>query len=170
MQIQTHVMSGWCVASWFDLDPRERFFAMIAAAAADLDGLGILVSYDAYAAYHHVLGHNLLFGIIVPALLTTFSTHRRKAFWLFLGLFPLHLILDYFGSGPGWGICYLWPFSNWVILNPHAWEFVSWQNIFAAACFLLWIVVTAIKAGRTPLELPMPVLDQKMVRFLRREG
>ena len=49
-------MSGWCVADLFELTARERLFAMVAASAADLDGLGILISYDDYVAYHHVLG------------------------------------------------------------------------------------------------------------------
>ena len=168
MQVQTHLMSGWCVASWSDLDARERFFAMIAASAADVDGLGIIVSYDAYAAYHHVLAHNLPFGVVVSALLAAYSTHRKKAFWLYLGLFHLHLILDYFGSGPGWGIDYFWPFSRWKIINPYAWEFASWQNFCAAAFFLLWTIIIAFRAGRTPLEFPMPELDRKIVRRLRR--
>ena len=168
MQIQTHAMSGWCAADLFDLTPRERVFAMIAASVADLDGLGILVSSDAYVAYHHVLGHNFLFGGISATVLTAFSTHRLKAFWLYLALFHLHLILDYFGSGPGWGIYYLWPFSRLEIENPNAWEFFSWQNICAAGFFLLWTLAIVIKSGRTPLELFMPSLDQKIVRAFRR--
>lgn len=170
MQVQTHVMSGWCAADLFELTARERLFAMIAASAADLDGLGILISYDDYVAYHHVLGHNLPFGLVVAGVLATFSTHRVKAFCLFLALFHLHLILDYFGSGPGWGILYLWPFSNREILNPNAWEFLSWQNLCAAGLFLLWTVAIVIKSGRTPLELIMPSLDQKIVRAFRRSG
>lgn len=170
MHIQTHVMSGWCVGNLFGLTARERFFAMAAASAADVDGLGILVSYDAYTAFHHVLGHNLLFGVGLLAVLTTFSTHRLKVFWLYLALFHLHLVMDYFGSGPGWGIAYFWPFSTWEIINPSAWEFLSWQNLCAAGLLLSWSIGIGIKQGRTPLELPMPVLDQKIVRFIRRDA
>ncbi len=170
MQVQTHVMSGWCIADLFDLTARERLFAMVAASAADLDGLGILVSYDDYVAYHHVLGHNLLFGTLVSAVLAAFSTHRAKAFGLFLALFHLHLILDYFGSGPGWGIHYFWPFSRMEIINPDAWNFVSWQNILAASLFLLWTLAIIVKSKRTPLELIMPSLDQKLVRFFNRQA
>src|SRR5437016_3393863 len=39
MHIQTHIMSGWCAASLFPLTARQRLACMIAASAADLDGL-----------------------------------------------------------------------------------------------------------------------------------
>lgn len=163
MHIQTHVMSGWCVADLFDLTAKERLFAMVAASVADLDGLGIVISSDHYVAYHHVLGHNLLFGVLVSSLLTAFSTRRAKRFCLFLALFHLHLVLDYFGSGPGWGIFYLWPFSRLEIINPNAWDFFSWQNICAAGTFLLWTIAIIFKSKRTPLEVIMPSLDTKIV-------
>ena len=161
-------MSGWCVADLFDLTPRERLFAMIAASAADLDGLGILISIDYYAAYHHVLGHNLLFAVITSSVLTPFCTHRSKAFFLFFALFHLHLFLDYLGSGPEWPIYYLWPFSGLAIRNPQSWEISSWQDICAAGIFFLWLLAIAIRRGRTPLEAIMPSLDQKIVRTLKR--
>lgn len=168
MQIQTHVMSGWCSADSFNLTPRERMFCMVAASVADLDGLGILVSQDAYVAYHHLLGHNLLFGVVSSAMLTGFSTHRSKVFWLYLALFHLHLVLDYFGSGPGWPIYYWWPFSNREIVNPNGWEFLSWQNFCAAGAFLIWVIAIIFKSKRTPLEAIMPSLDKKIVRAFNR--
>ena len=144
-------------------------FAMIAASAADLDGLGIVISQDDYVAFHHVLGHNLMFAVVTASVLTIFSTHWLKAFGLFLALFHLHLVLDYFGSGPGWGISYFWPFSRYEILNPNAWEFFSWQNLCAAGVFLFWTIAIIFRNRRTPLEAIMPVLDQKIVRVLKRE-
>lgn len=167
MHIQTHILSGWCVADCFDLTPRERFLAMVAASSADVDGLGILVSIECYAEYHHVLAHNALFGGLLATVLAVFSMHRIKAFWLFLALFHLHLILDYYGSGLGWGIRYLWPFSNHEVLNPNAWELASWQNMCTTVALLVWTVVIAIKRRRTPLEVIMPSLDQKFVMAFR---
>ncbi|HSI16051.1 MAG TPA: metal-dependent hydrolase [Chthoniobacter sp.] len=168
MHVQTHLMSGWCAADLLDLTPRERLFAMIAAAVADLDGLGVVVSVDYYVAYHHLLGHNFLFGIIASGILTIFSTHRLKAFCLYLALFHLHLVLDLLGSGPEWGIHYLWPFSSAEIQNPRGWELFSWQNFCAAALLLAWTFVIAIRHKRTPLEVIAPSLDQKLVHILRR--
>ena len=167
MHIQTHILSGWCAADCLELTPRERCLAMVAASAADLDGLGILVSPECYAAYHHVLAHNVLFGVLLAASLTAFSRQRFKTFWLYLALFHLHLILDYFGSGLGWGIAYWWPFSDHEMLNPHAWELASWQNVLATAFLLVWTIVIAKRKRRTPIEVIFPSLDRKFVMAFR---
>ena len=81
-------MSGWCVADLFDLTPKERLFCMAAASVADVDGLGILVSQDAYLTYHHLLGHNLW---LAPAL----ANHRRMRYGG----------IDLPGEAPSWPIC-----------------------------------------------------------------
>src|SRR5438045_101828 len=106
-------MSGWCVASLFRLTPRERLFCMAAASLADVDGLSIVFGREAYWDYHHVLGHNVVFAVLVALILTAFSTHRPMAFALYVALAHLHLVLDYFGAGPNWRIYYLWPLSRW---------------------------------------------------------
>ena len=170
MHIQTHVLSGWCVANLLDLAPRERALAMVAATAADLDGLGLLVSLEAYGEYHHVLAHNILFGLFLSALLTVFSPHRVKAFLLYLALFHLHLVLDLFGSGPGWGVCYLWPFRDTEFRTRQAWAFVSWQNFLAVCVFLSWTIVIVVRKGRTPLEAIWPSLDRKIVQRYSRSA
>lgn len=171
MHVQTHIMSGWCIADLFDLTPRERLFAMIAASAADADGLGLLVSIDYYVQYHHVLAHNLPFAVVLAILLAFFSKHRWKAFWLYLGLCHLHLMMDYFGSGPAWGFLYLWPFSEAMTQNVHAWELASWQNVVVTAALIAWTIVIAIKTGRTPFELVATSIDRKIVEALRlRQG
>lgn len=169
MHIQTHVMSGWCVADLFDLTPRERFFAMIAAAAADVDGLGIVVSWELYGEYHHVLAHNAVFGVLLASGLAAFSRKRLRALGLYLVLYHLHLVLDYYGSGPGWGIAYLWPFSEELWLSPDAWELASWQNLVAGVVLLGWTLWIAIRKRRTPLEFIAPKWDKRAVRTLRRE-
>ena len=168
MHIQTHVMSGWCIGNCFQLTPRERLFCMLAAGLADLDGLGILAGQEAYWDYHHIVGHNLLVALALASGLTLFSTNRQRAFWVYLGLFHLHLVMDYLGSGPGWPICYLWPLSRWELVNWNSWELFSWQNIaFGLGC-LTWVIAIAIRKGRTPLEAIMPKLDVQLVEWLRK--
>ena len=170
MHIQTHILSGWCVANLpSHFTPRERFFCMLAASLADGDGLSILAGQEAYWDYHHTLGHNLPFGVLLCVTLAALSTHRLAALCICLALFHLHLLLDYFGSGPGWGIPYLWPFSKHAWVNPHAWAFYSWQNITAAVALLAWTIRIARRHGRTPLEALMPRLDRQLVALLRRE-
>ena len=69
MHIQTHILSGWCIANQFNFSPRERALCMIAAAIADLDGSGIFFGQKYYWEYHHKLGHNLFFGLLSSLLL-----------------------------------------------------------------------------------------------------
>jgi len=168
MHIQTHVLSGWCVGNLLPLTARERMFCMIAAAAQDLDGLGIILSEELYWDYHHKLGHCALFGVVASLLLTAFSTHRVLAFPTYFSLFHLHLVLDYLGSGPGWPLYYWWPFSEAEWLNPRAWPFFSWQNIATAFGMVGWTIWIAIRHERTPLERLMPSLDEKAVAWLHR--
>lgn len=166
MHIQTHLMSGWCMANQVELTARERALAMVAASAADLDGLGLLVSMEFYATYHHVLGHNLLFGVLLSSILTVFSTHRLKAFLLYLALFHLHLLMDYFGSGPGWGVVYWWPFSLVSYESAYAWSLGAWQNMVTACFLLVWVLVIILRKRRTPLEAIWPRLDKEIVQQL----
>jgi hypothetical protein len=160
-------MSGWCLANLLPLAPRERLLCMAAATLPDLDGLGILISEHYYTEYHHVLGHNLTFGVVLAALLTAFSKRNRPlAFVAYLALFHLHLVMDYYGSGPGWYIPYLWPWrdgpdARWM--HPAPWNFYSWQNLLAAFLFLLWTLGIAWRLKRTPLEAIMPPLDRQLV-------
>lgn len=168
MHVQTHLLSGWCIANYLDLSPRERLFAMIAAAAADVDGISRVAGEEAYEQWHHTFGHNLWFALIVSAGLAAFSSRRWFALLLYLGLFHLHLLMDYYGSGPGWPIYYLWPMKVALLRNPNAWEFYSWQNLTIFAALLAWTVWIAIRRGRTPLEAIMPSLDAKIVAWLRK--
>ena len=164
MHIPTHIMSGWCVGNLLPLSARQRMFCMIAASAADLDGVGVIVSQRAYWDWHHVAGHNLFAAVAIAGILTIPSQPRRLfAFVVYLALAHLHLLMDYFGSGPGWPIYYLWPASRQKIVNPGAWEFFSWQNILIAAMLLAWTILIAWSKRRTPLEAIMPNLDRQLV-------
>jgi len=163
-------MSGWLAANCFDLTPRQRFFCMLAAAVPDLDGLGIVVGGDAYLKYHHVLGHNLLFAVIVSVLLAWWSERQRwKALAIYFGLFHLHLLLDLVGSGELWTIQYLWPFSAREFSTEYCWAFYSWQNLTAGGLALALTIGVIFWKKRTPLEYVMPKLDRDLTAwFLRR--
>ena len=164
MHIQTHILSGWCLANMLPLSPRERLFSMIAATLPDIDGISFIFGQEAYWNYHHILGHNLLLGLLSSAVLAAFLGRRIMAFFVFLGLFHLHLAMDYFGSGPEWPILYFWPVSRWQIVNHEGWEFFSWQNQLAFCLLFIGTLWIAYRQRRTPLEFLMPQLDRKLVR------
>jgi hypothetical protein len=167
MHIPTHILSGWCVGNALGrMSARERLFCMIAATAPDLDGLGYVVSMDAYWDYHHKLGHGIFAAVFIAGVLTLFSDHKRLAFVTYFALAHLHFVLDYFGSGPGWPIHYLWPASDWGIVNPRAWPFTSWQNYAAFSALLAWTVWIAARYRRTPIEVLTPRLDRAIIARL----
>ena len=139
---------------------------MLAASLADLDGLSILAGQEAYWDYHHTLGHNLPFGLVLCTVLASLSTRRVLALCVYLALFHLHLLLDYYGSGPGWGIPYLWPFDSHQWVRRDAWPFYSWQNITTAFILIAWTLWIARRQRRTPLEALMPRLDRQLVDLI----
>jgi inner membrane protein len=164
MHLQTHLMSGWCAGNLLpSLGARERLFCMIAAVAPDFDGVGRVFGEEAYWDYHHVVGHNLAFAVVLSAALAAFSTKRVLAFAAYFALAHLHLLMDYFGSGPGWGIPYFWPFDKHAYTSPNAWAFYSWQNLSTAGVMLAWTLLIVDRYGRTPLERLMPSLDRQLV-------
>jgi inner membrane protein len=171
MHVPTHIMAGWCIGNLFPLTPRERVACMAAAALPDLDGLSIVAGESAYQTYHHLLGHNLLFALVIATTLSAFSRGRRIAsvFILYLALAHSHLLMDYFGSGPNWPIYYLWPFDwSFKFRNQNGWEFTSWQNTTTAAILLIWTIAIAIVKRRTPVELLTLGLDEQLVKSARR--
>lgn len=172
MHIPTHILSGWCFGNLLRFTPRERAMCMLAASLPDIDGLGAIAKIwgndDWYWDYHHKLGHNLLFGLVTSAILALFSRHRWKAAAMYVALFHLHLLMDYYGSGEGWAIDYYWPFSNDVWMNPNPWALTSWQNYTAAGLLLLWTLGIILLKRRSPLEAPMPSLDRQIVALFTR--
>ena len=128
----------------------------------DFDGLGILIDVKYYHKFHHVIGHNFLVGVILAAALVFISGGQRlKWFLIYFGIFHVHLVLDLLGSGPGWGLYYLWPFSMSYYESPYVWELQSWQNGVAMYFILIWVIVLYNKTSRTPLEVISVSMDQK---------
>ena len=167
MHIPTHTLSGWVLANAVSkLDARGRLFCMIAASAADLDGIGFLFGEEAYWRFHHVVGHNVLVGVVSSALLGCFARRGRAiTFLACVTCFHLHLLLDFYGSGIGWQIHYLWPFDPSGFKTDAAWPLMSWQNY---ASFVLLVIATGLIAWRkrrTPLELIAPRLNDKLIRI-----
>src|SRR5439155_16872889 len=107
----THFLMGWAVANSVpSLAKRERAMVTWASVVPDVDGLGIIAErltqnshhpLTWWSDYHHVLGHNLGFAIIVGALAAIFANQRIKVTLLVLISFHLHLLADLVGArGP----------------------------------------------------------------------
>jgi len=160
-----HAEIGW-LCSQSRASRRERWVITAAAILPDLDGAGILFSDELYAAWHHKVGHGLpaAVGFTVLALLVTRS-------WRVAGLaclaFHTHIVADLVGSGPGWPIWYLWPWSELEWLPSWQWDLASWQNSLIGLAFTLAGLSGALWWKRTPVELFSTKADAAVVATLR---
>jgi hypothetical protein len=166
----THVLAGWCAGNLLTLTPKERALCIVASLLPDIDVLSLIAGVPAYHAYHHVLAHGLTFGLVATLATTWLTRCSPKASAMFFALFRLHLVMDLFGSGPGWGIAYLWPWSDRMIYSSHAWSFSGGQNWVAFLLVAAWNVVIALVYRRTPLEWLASRLDALAVNILKKKS
>ncbi|HPM76937.1 MAG TPA: metal-dependent hydrolase [bacterium] len=180
----THFFVGWAAANAAALSRRERAVVVLAGIAPDVDGLGIVAEAltkhtDApllwWSQYHHVLAHNLWFGLALAATASALATRRWATAGLALLAFHLHLLGDLIGArgpdGDQWPIPYLWPFSTklqlaWV----HQWALNAWPNFVLTAALLFLTLYLAARRGFSPLEFISTKADAKFVETLRRRG
>jgi hypothetical protein len=168
LHIPTHLMLSWAVGHRLQAR-RDRRLVAWAGVASDLDGLSILAGVDAYGRWHHVLTHGLLAGLIIAIVFTYWAKDRVKVWWLALGVFHLHLLCDFLGSGIDWPIQYFWPIKNTFYHTPYGWELDSWQNWIAAVTVLLVCGRLAIRSGHSVAEtLCSSAIDEAVVATLRR--
>lgn len=183
MHVGTHFFAGWLVAAAAPgLGRRERGMIALAGVAPDLDGLGIVAEYATvnwarplpwYSLYHHVLGHNLGFALVVTAAVALLArTRRAVAAALAFVSFHLHLLFDLAGSrgsdGYQWPIPYLAPFSSrWQLSWNGQWWLGAWQNTALTVGLLLLTVALAWRAGYSPAMLVSDRADRVFVRTLR---
>src|SRR5206468_8914656 len=106
----THGLVSWLVASAAPISRRDRALVTLAGVVPDLDGLGIVAELTTassrapllwWSEYHHVLCHNIGFGIVVVVAAFLCATKRGLTALLALFTFHLHLFGDILGSrGP----------------------------------------------------------------------
>lgn len=179
----THLFIGWLTANTAQVNRRERIIITLAGIAPDMDGLVIVGDFlakknteqlELWSTYHHVLGHNMGFAILV--LLTAYLLARgRKIITAFLAgiSFHLHLLGDLIGSrGPDgyqWPIPYLEPFSGiWQWAWQGQWVLNSWQNFLVTVLALGIIFYLAWKRGYSPLEIISSKADRSFIVTLRK--
>ena len=161
----THFLMGWAVASSTpSLTKRDRAIVTLASVVPDLDGLGIIVErltqnskhpLTWWTDYHHVLGHNIGFAVIVAVLAAIFGKQKSKAALLAFLSFHLHLLGDLIGArgpdGDQWPIPYLLPFSHRLELTLSGqWALNAWPN-FVITAVLIAIAFALAKGDWRPV-------------------
>jgi inner membrane protein len=178
----THFFVGWTLANAApSLSKRERALVTLASVAPDIDGLGIIAEkltqnsahpVNWWSDYHHVLGHNIGFAILVSVMATLLARQKLKVLLLAFVSFHLHLLGDLVGArgpdGDQWPIPYLLPFSNRVYLTwSGQWALNAWQNMVITAVLIGTAVVLARARGFSPLEMFSTKADAGFVRAIR---
>lgn len=177
----THLLISWAVADADNLNKRERAIVTVAGVAPDVDAFGIVAEaltresdrpLTWWTDYHHVLGHNLVFGLVVAVVSFALATKRWKTATLAFLTFHLHLLCDVIGArgpeGYQWPVPYFYPFSEWEWTWDGQWELNAWPNFVVTGIVLLITFYWAWKEGHSPLEMVSASADKAFVETLRR--
>ena len=183
MNIITHFLIGWVVASVpRQSSRRDRALIAFSSVAPDLDGFGLLpelLTRDSsdplfwWTDYHHRLGHNLPFAVVVTAVAISLANRKALVGLLSFIAFHLHLAGDLIGSrGPDgyqWPIPYLAPFRDQPELSwSGQWALNAWPNILLTVLLLALTFVLGWRRGYSALECFSTRADQVFVAAIRR--
>ena len=179
----THYLISWVVANSAKLERKERAIVTLAGVAPDLDGLGIVPEWltrnsshplNWFSEYHHTLGHNLGFAIVVTGVSCLIASRgwKLKAALFACLTFHLHLFCDLIGArgpeGEQWPIPYLAPFSQaWQWSWHGQWALNAWPNFVITFAALGATFYLAWKRGFSPLETFSRKADTMFVAALR---
>jgi inner membrane protein len=178
----THFIVGWTVANSVPcLSKRERAFVTWASVVPDIDGLGIIAEWmtrnsihplNWWSDYHHVLGHNIGFALVVSSIAAMFAKQKVITTLLVFISVHLHLIGDLIGArGPDgfqWPIPYLLPFTKQPeLVWSGQWELNAWPNVLITALLLIATIMLARQRGFSPLETFSAKADATFIRVLR---
>ncbi|RMG08066.1 MAG: metal-dependent hydrolase [Planctomycetota bacterium] len=180
----THALVSWAVGTFVPRSTRrDRVLVTLAGLVPDVDGFGAPIDLFTRAftesptrlfhAYHHEL-HCVGWAVVACGVLAALAERGRRAllgaFCLFA--FHLHLLCDVAGAkgpdGSQWEIPYLLPFSRaWQWKVSWQWELNAWPNILLTLLLLGYCVYTALRSGRTVVEVASLRIDRALVRTLR---
>jgi len=177
----THLLVGWSVGAASGLDRRDRVIVAITGVIPDVDGLGLAADLltagssqptDLWGEYHHVLGHNLGFGLLCTGFAFALARRRARTGTLALLSFHLHLLGDLVGArgpdGEQWPFSYLSPFSDaWIWVWSGQWALNAWPNFALTLALLFLALRCAWRHGYSPLELLSRRADAEVANALR---
>jgi inner membrane protein len=176
----THLLVGWMVAQ-AGRTRKERAVIALAGVAPDLDGIGIvpevLTAHSEhpllwFSQYHHVLGHNIGFALVVAVVASLLCRSWKIAALAFLS-FHLHLFCDLIGArgpeGYQWPLPYLLPFSDtWQWVWSGQWQLNAWPNFVITFALLAATFYLAWRRGFSPVEMISQKWDAEFVGTLRK--
>jgi len=177
----THLLISWSVANISKINRRERALVTLAGVVPDIDGAGLIIDVFSHGSdqplqlwsmYHHILGHNIGFGLLLVIVTFALSTRRWATSLLVFMSFHLHLLCDLLGSkGPDgyqWPIPYLFPFSDaWQWTWAYQWQLNAWPNFAITIFTILLILFFSWKNGLSPLEIVSLKANRSFVDALR---
>ena len=177
----THLLISWSVANISKINRRERALVTLAGVLPDIDGAGLIIDVFSHGSdqplqlwsmYHHILGHNIGFGLLLVIVTFALSTRRLVTSLLVFMSFHLHLLCDLLGSkGPDgyqWPIPYLFPFSDaWQWTWAYQWQLNAWPNFAITIFTILLILFFSWKNGLSPLEIVSLKANRSFVDALR---
>ena len=177
----THLLISWSVANISKINRRERALVTLAGVVPDIDGAGLIIDVFSHGSdqplqlwsmYHHILGHNIGFGLLLVIVTFALSTQRWATSLLVFMSFHLHLLCDLLGSkGPDgyqWPIPYLFPFSDaWQWTWAYQWQLNAWPNFAITIFTILLILFFSWKNGLSPLEIVSLKANRSFVDALR---
>lgn len=178
----THLLTGWVLANTAKLGRRDRAIVTIAGVAPDADSFGLVAELLTrnsprpllwWSDWHHLLGHNLPFSLVVAFAAFHAGIRGRMTALLALGAVHIHLAADLVGAkGPDgyrWPIPYLHPFFDSPILVwSGQWELNAWPNILVTVLLLAVALYLAWRRGYSPVGLISPSADRAFVGALRK--
>jgi inner membrane protein len=162
-----HAELSWLAAQVL-AERRDRRLVVLAGLAPDLDGLSVLAGVESYGRWHHVLTHGVLAALVVTLACVLLARRRLATALLAFAAFHLHLVCDLAGSGVGWSITYLWPWSRAEWLWSGAWELNAWPNLVIGTITALACFAAALPLGRTITEVVSARWDEAVVETIRK--
>jgi len=170
MNTEAHLAAGWILAHCTGAHPTRRFRAAVvfAALAPDLDAISYIFGERAYATYHHAVGHNLFFDVLVSLGCAALFSSRRER-WTVLLFTQLAFYSHYFGDYflTRFPLEAFWPISHKGYVYSYRIGLDHPINTFLGYLSFVIFALSAWTHGRTPIELISPELDRRIVNLIR---
>lgn len=182
MHIATHFFASWVLANSIKLERRDRALVTLSGVIPDLDGIGLAAELATknsaaplywWSDYHHALGHNIFFGLLISLIIVITARRKLPASLLAVAVFHVHLFCDLVGAGGpdgfNWPIYYFYPLTKELQYAwSGQWALNAWPNILFTTLLLATTLYMAWRGGYSPLEMVSCKADRRFVDVLEK--